>query len=129
MEPTKVISAYLTNFEVMQVLKGIKQSRDSKRKYSLRNLATITYEAYQYFEDSPCRLEKTENLQSFLKAVEPFNLSKFEQILMINEPPSTPLHIQLIVEDSEERLSEEDVDRLLDVVEAHLPITEAEQGE
>lgn len=34
-----------------------------------------------------------------------------------------------IVEDSEERLSEEDVDRLLDVVEAHLPITEAEQGE
>lgn len=39
-----MISAYLTNFEVMQVLKGIKQSRDSKRKYSLRNLATITYE-------------------------------------------------------------------------------------
>lgn len=32
---------------------------------------------------------------------------------MVNDPPTLPLHIQLIVEDSEERLSDTQVDEII----------------
>lgn len=35
---------------------------------------------------------------------------------MVNDPPKSPLHIQLLVEDSEERLTEDQVKAVLDVV-------------
>lgn len=35
--------------------------------------------------------------------------------MLVNEPPTTPLHIQLLIEDSEERLSEEEVQQLIDI--------------
>ncbi|XP_026465439.1 DNA-directed RNA polymerase III subunit RPC9-like [Ctenocephalides felis] len=128
MEATKVNTAFLSNFEVMQVLKELKL-KDSKRKFMMRNFATITYETLKFLEDSPCVLQSKENISNFLKAVEPFNLVKIEKLLMINEPPTTPLQIQLIVEDSEERLSEEDVDKLLDVIANTLPVPEINDEE
>ncbi|XP_026465342.1 DNA-directed RNA polymerase III subunit RPC9-like [Ctenocephalides felis] len=128
MEATKVNTAFLSNFEVMEVLKELKL-KDSKRKFMMRNFATITYETLKFLEDSPCVLQSKENISDFLKAVEPFNLVKIEKLLMINEPPTTPLQIQLIVEDSEERLSEEDVDKLLDVIANTLPVPEINDEE
>lgn len=35
--------------------------------------------------------------------------------MLVNDPPFAPLHIQLLVEDSEERLSEEEVGRILEL--------------
>lgn len=35
--------------------------------------------------------------------------------MMVNDPPTTPLHIQLLVEDSEERLTEEEVTQLIGI--------------
>lgn len=34
---------------------------------------------------------------------------------MVNDPPSTPLHIQLQIEDSEERLTEEEVTQIIEI--------------
>lgn len=39
---------------------------------------------------------------------------------MINEPPTLPLHIQLIVEDSEERLTDTQVDELIQLSKKYL---------
>lgn len=39
---------------------------------------------------------------------------------MVNDPPTTPLHIQLLVEDSEERFTEEEVGQILEIARAHL---------
>lgn len=39
---------------------------------------------------------------------------------MLNDPPSLPLHIQLIVEDSEERLSDTQVDELIQLSKKYL---------
>lgn len=36
-------------------------------------------------------------------------------MLLINDPPSTPLHIQLQIEDSEERLTEEAVSQIIEL--------------
>lgn len=35
--------------------------------------------------------------------------------MMVNDPPTTPLHIQLLIEDSEERLSEEEVTQVIEI--------------
>lgn len=62
----------------------------------------------------------------FLNAVKPFKLTKAECVMMINEPPTTALHIQLQIEDSEERLTEETVNQIIELSrEWLLPKTES----
>lgn len=51
----------------------------------------------------------------FLNAIKPFKLTKNECMMLINDPPSTPLHIQLQIEDSEERLTEEAVNQIIEL--------------
>lgn len=53
-------------------------------------------------------------------AMQPFQLTRHEALMMVNDPPTSALHIQLQVEDSEERLSEEQVQRLLELVKTYL---------
>lgn len=56
-----------------------------------------------------------ENILGFLEAMKPYKLTKAELLMMVNDPPSTPLHIQLQIEDSEERLSEEEVTQIIEI--------------
>uniref|UniRef100_A0A182N912 DNA-directed RNA polymerase III subunit RPC9 n=1 Tax=Anopheles dirus TaxID=7168 RepID=A0A182N912_9DIPT len=104
MEIVNPNAAILSNFEVMAALKDMK---NSKKKYGLRNLATITYETVQYLEDTPCKEQTSAGIVEFLLAMKEFNLTKNECLMMVNDPPSSPLHIQLMIEDSDERLTEE----------------------
>lgn len=58
---------------------------------------------------------------TFITEVKKFNmLTKSEVLTMINEPPSLALHIQLIVEDSEERLTDTQVEELIELSKKHL---------
>ncbi|XP_035786865.1 DNA-directed RNA polymerase III subunit RPC9-like [Anopheles albimanus] len=106
MEIVNPNAAILTNFEVMTALKNMKSN---KKKYGLHNLATITYETVQYLEETPCKEQTTAAIIEFLQAMKRFNLTKNECLMMVNDPPSSPLHIQLMIEDSDERLTEEQV--------------------
>ncbi|XP_055522876.1 DNA-directed RNA polymerase III subunit RPC9 [Wyeomyia smithii] len=105
-------AAVLTNFEVMSALKNMKSS---KKKHGLRNLATITYETVQYLEDTPCREQSSESIVAFLRAMKQFNLTKNECLMMINDPPSSALHIQIMIEDSDERLTDEQVNLIIEL--------------
>lgn len=50
--------------------------------------------------------------------------------MMVNDPPTTPLHIQLLVDDSEERLSEDEVAQIIEIVKQWLlPKDEEEEDE
>lgn len=66
-------------------------------------------------EESPCKTQSKESILGFLEAVRPFKLSKAECLTMVNDPPSTPLHIQLQIEDSEERLTDEEVTQIIEI--------------
>lgn len=61
-----------------------------------------------------CKTQTKENIVGFLEAIKLFKLTKQERLMMVNDPPTTPLHIQLLIEDSEERLSEEEVTQLIE---------------
>lgn len=55
-----------------------------------------------------------------MREVLPFNLTKNECLMMVNDPPTSALHIQLQVEDSEERLTEEQVNRIIEIAQRWL---------
>lgn len=113
MEVLKECTAYLSNHEVLNILQGMKSS---KKQNSEQQLATITYQTVKYLENIPSSKQSPEKIRSFLKAVESFKLTKCEKLTLLNLCPKTALEIQLIVEDSEDRLSEEEVASLLQVI-------------
>lgn len=113
METVKANAGMLCNFEVMTLLQDMKEKRKQKGQ---GQLATITYETYKYLEGTACKGQTQENVSNCLKALKAYPLNKNERLMMLNTPPTTPLEIQLIVEGSEERLSEEQVEEILKVV-------------
>ncbi|XP_031844283.1 CGRP receptor component [Nomia melanderi] len=118
MEVLKECAAYLSNYEVLDILQNIKANKKQKMKQN--QLATITYQTIRYLEETPCKKQSSEKIRDFLKAVESFKLTKCEKLTLLNVCPKTPLEIQLIVEDSEERLSDEEVESLLQAVTNYL---------
>lgn len=72
-------------------------------------------------ENTPCKDQTQENIENFIVEAQKFGrLTKSEVLTMINDPPTLPLHIQLVVEDSEERLTETQVDELIELSKKYL---------
>lgn len=116
---TNATYSYLTNLEVMQLLVKIKST---KKKFGMRNLATVTYEvsksyirkltismltkgpsilqALQYLEDSPCKTQTRESINSYLRDLAAYRLMPHEMLQMVNDPPTSALHTQLVRRDS-----------------------------
>lgn len=106
----------LTNAEVLEALKNIKDKGKGQK-----NLATITYETKMYLENQTVAKDQSrENIEEFLKEISKYNVTKSECLIMINDPPTSELHIQLIIEDSEERLTENDVREIIDLSSKYL---------
>ncbi|KAK2580899.1 hypothetical protein KPH14_005969 [Odynerus spinipes] len=125
MEVLKDCAAYLSNYEVLNILQSIKSNK--KQKMTQNQLATITYQTIRYLEDTPCKRQNPEKIKKFLQAMESFNLTKCEKLTLLNVCPKTALEIQLIIEDSEDRLSNEEVDSLLETIQNCLGEQEEEQ--
>ncbi|CAG9864916.1 unnamed protein product [Phyllotreta striolata] len=117
--------AALSNYEVLKHLQVIK---DSKRKHK-GQLATITYETLRYLENTPVGEQTSDSIRECMKSLSAFNLNKTELLMIINSPPITALEIQLIVEDSEERLSEDQVQQILVILANHFPHIVKEQSD
>ncbi|XP_077257697.1 CGRP receptor component [Temnothorax americanus] len=101
----------LSNYEVLNILQNTKSY-----KKQMNQLATITYQTIKYLEDTPCKKQNPEKIREFLKAMEPIKLTKAEKLTLLNLCPTTKLEIQLMVEENEERLSEEEVETVLQIV-------------
>jgi len=112
----------LTNFEVLQVLKDVQASRNGYRKPNKNQQhATILYSSLKYLHNTPCTHQQPEVIKEFNEAVNGFNLTKAERLQLLNQRPTTAVEIQLIVEESEERLSEQQIEELLNIVTTILP--------
>ncbi|EEB14701.1 conserved hypothetical protein [Pediculus humanus corporis] len=114
MEVVNPNALQLSNFEVFNLLRQIKGQH---KKNSQSQLATITYETTKYLEDKPCASQSEESVQQYLKAFleHQIPLSKAEKLMFVNNPPTTPLEIQLVVEESEERLTDNQVESLVQI--------------
>ncbi|XP_037772461.1 DNA-directed RNA polymerase III subunit RPC9-like [Penaeus monodon] len=123
MEVLNCKGAVLSNCEVYALLQDLcRQEKGRKNMMKTQaDLANIAFETMKYLEKTACRNQNAEVIQGFLQAVKEFKLTKAEKLQLINLRPTTPVEMQLIIEDSEERLSEEQVEELIGLVELHLP--------
>lgn len=129
MEVVNENSAMLSNFEVYGLLTDIQAGRgQNKPNKHQQQLATITYETIKYLETKPCKHQSEESITEFMKELQSLNLTKAEKVQILNLCPTTAVEIQLIIEESEERLTEEQIYKLLDIIVKYNP-TEADQEE
>ncbi|XP_063222171.1 DNA-directed RNA polymerase III subunit RPC9 [Bacillus rossius redtenbacheri] len=111
MEIINADAANLSNYEVLVLLQQVKGKH--KQGSALNQLATITYEATRYLQETPCSQQNPKMIRDFMKALGPYKLTKAEKLMMLNNPPTSQIDIQVMVEESEERLTDSQVEELL----------------
>ncbi|KAL3108049.1 hypothetical protein niasHT_018211 [Heterodera trifolii] len=109
----------LSNQEVLELLNQAK-GRHIPTKDS-QNHNTIVYEALKYLNETPATAQRRQDIISLINALKKFKLTGAEIIQIVNLRPKQAVEVQLIVEESEERLTEEQVDELVETIINSLP--------
>lgn len=125
MEVVDACSAVLSNREVLDLLiKNGKLIAGGHKKKQQTNLATILYETTSYLESSPISQTNLSNIAEFLnllKSQQPaFELSRAEKIQIVNLLPQNATELHLIIDNIEERFTEEQRNYLLELVQTTL---------
>ena len=150
MEVINARASTLTNFEVLSFLKHQKDSikppkgkreKGSKHQKVNKSLLTVTLEALSWLENSPAGAQEEDHIKSFVNRLSEMckdnkdvngrslQLSKEEVVQLINHRPCSAVEIQLLLDNSEERFSEDQVDKLLEIVDECLPAPPQDEEE
>lgn len=120
MEVINPMNTLLTNAEVLALLRETKAKSNTKGKRS-KNHATIVYETTKYLENTPAVVQRKSDIEKLIRSVGKFKLMPAEIMQIINLRPISLVELQLVVEESEERLSVDQVEELLRIISDCLP--------
>ncbi|CAI8002796.1 DNA-directed RNA polymerase III subunit RPC9 [Geodia barretti] len=122
MQVIKDNAGMLSNFEVLDFLSESQQKSQGKRPNGRgQNLATVTYETTEYLSKTPAAVQNPTCIENFLKAIAPFNLTKAEKLQLVNLRPMSQVELQLIIEEIDERFSDNKIEEILGIVSSELP--------
>ena len=117
MEVLSDVDCLLSNVEVLSFLREQRSKQVSMAKRSKTgNVATLMLETITYLEQTKAKSIKEEKVKEFLKEMEKFRLEKSELLMLLNHCPTSDVEIHLLVEDSEERITNEQVEEILEIV-------------
>lgn len=120
---------FVSDYEVLQHLKGIKVSNNKKKK-TVTSLETVQQEVVGYLSQRPCSLiendEKFILLMSFLNQ---YNLVKVEKLQLVNLLPRSMVHLYSIVEECDQRFDEDTCEVFLNKINELFPLPEEESEE
>ena len=134
MEVINKCKAFLSNFEVKQMLENSQEAQSNFKKKNYRedeNLAIITYETLKYLKDTRVKDQTAESVVETTKKLSKFPLTKLERLILINCRPVNEPELYCMVEDMDERQEQNpimDPENILKVV-AELPYVEEEEEE
>lgn len=116
MEVVEACSSLLSNREVLDLL----TNKIISKKQT--NLATILYETISYLESSPAANCSLTNMATFLELIKErkYNLSKMEKIQIVNLQPQNETELHLIVDNIEEKLTDQQRNDLLELIQTTL---------
>ncbi|XP_054720611.1 LOW QUALITY PROTEIN: DNA-directed RNA polymerase III subunit RPC9-like [Uloborus diversus] len=130
-------AALLSNTEVLMILENLKADLKGskyglqnanegpnnlvKKEKGLQRLNTIVYETVKYLEEMPCATQNAESVQTFLTAISAYSLTKGEKLQLLNLRPTSLVEVQLLIEESEERFTEDQMNEILAVISDTLP--------
>ncbi|GBN12495.1 DNA-directed RNA polymerase III subunit RPC9 [Araneus ventricosus] len=134
MEVIKDNAALLSNTEVLALLENLKsdlkgpkysvrltEGQLSDKEKALQRLNTVVYETVKYLEEMPCATQTPESVRNFLTAIQPYSLTKAEKLQLLNMRPTSLVEIQLLIEESEERFNEDQMNEILAAIAETLP--------
>jgi len=137
--------AFLSNCEVFDLLKQTKENialrllakKSNNLNNSINNLSldqqninvdkhlpTVVYESLRFLEKTACESQTPEIVANFLQKLaerKEFKLTKVEKLQLINHRPASAVELQVLIEDSEERFTLDQMDDLLEFVMNNLP--------
>jgi len=97
-----------------------------------KHLPTVIYESLRFLELTACINQSQDLISNFLRKLDArkaeFNLTKIEKLQLINQRPISAVELQVLIEDSEERFTLEQMDELLDIVLESFPIEESSES-
>ncbi|ODQ49997.1 RNA polymerase III subunit Rpc17, partial [Saitoella complicata NRRL Y-17804] len=112
----KVREAFLTDYEVLAHFKEIEERQKetaqvlgSAAALGSANFRTIQYELLDYLKSSPAANYTAEEIVQLSQDLAQFDLTKAERLQIINSRPKAAVDLYNIVEEMENRLSEEDM--------------------
>ncbi|CAF1242199.1 unnamed protein product [Rotaria sordida] len=124
----------LSNYETYLVVKQIHETNNEREngkrgkkgqnrtlEHCNYGLNTVTYETLKYLEQTPCVEQNPNIITQFYNEIKKFDLKKNEILQILNLRPTTPVELQLIIEDSETRLTEIQSNELIDLIRTQLP--------
>ncbi|KAK9448665.1 RNA polymerase [Limtongia smithiae] len=110
----------LSNFEVLQHINDIKrrQKQFSRQKTVARteNLETVLLELQGYFKSTDAPRQTTASIRQFLTEISIFELEKAEKLQLINTAPISLVILNSVVEECDQRFTEEQQESMLDIV-------------
>lgn len=138
MQIKTIRSALISNYEVLKLLEESQEAQKQVQKLDPsveypEHLRTIQFELTEYLKETPCSTQTSEQLANFLESMSRYELTKAEKLQILNLRPRSTVEIYLIIEECEERFTEEDLEEMLNNIITTLPrdddYVEEEEGE